>query len=77
MKNKNFDRNLNRQINKAKRDIEICMLYNSLHNISEVARRMKLNEKTVKKALDSLYTAHSDGAVVIYRFQEEPMEIEK
>ena len=52
-KNHYFERDLERQITKAKRNLEICMLYVSLHDVTEVARRMNISTKTVRKVIDS------------------------
>lgn len=53
MKNYYFERDLERQIKKAQRDVEICALYNSLGSISKVADRLNMSRNTVRKIINS------------------------
>lgn len=53
MKNYYFDRDFERQLKKATRDLEICMRYEAYGNASEVAKMMNISRTTVKKVISS------------------------
>ena len=53
MKNYNFERDLRTRIKKAQRDLEICMLYEALNNVTEVADRLNIGRTTVYRVIKS------------------------
>lgn len=52
MKNYHFERDLERKIEKIKRDIEVCMLYAATQNVSDVAKYLGMGRNTVSKIIN-------------------------
>ena len=74
-KNYNFERDLERRINKAKRDVEAIILYQELdHNASEVARRMNIHRTTVQEIIAHHKTTNGKTH---FRLNEKPKTDDK
>ena len=71
MKNYHFERDLQRKIDKMKRDVEVCSLYAATQNVSEVAKRLEMGRNTVTKIISEHYSIENGVALVKFNLSAE------